>query len=128
MEVPIMKEIKVFEEVKRGKKFPKTGINKTLFWGYERSKNLGNETINFYELVWDNDVDPIIEICRASGFEYITISSPFSGLIATLAEFEKRGCRVGGLTTVKAWKTETGQEEDEYIPAIIVHISKEPSE
>jgi len=118
-----MKEIKVFEEAKSsGATFKESGINSTMYWAYERSKEAENDTIDFSEVIWDYDIEPIIESCRAFGITYITISSTFSGLIVTLAEFEKLGCKVDGLTKVKSRNTDWETEEKHTLPAILVRI------
>lgn len=118
-----MKEIKAFEEAKaRGMNLREAGINHTMFWAYENSKEAENETINFSEVIWDQDIDPIVEACRAYGIEHITISSTFSGLIGTLAEFEKRGCMMEGLTQVTGRYTDWSTGEKQCLPAIRVRM------
>ena len=118
-----MKEIKAFEEAKAaGANFKDSGINSTMYWAYERSKEAGNDTIDFSEAIWDYDIEPIVKTCRAYGIDHITISSTFSGLIATLAEFEKHGCRMDGLTKVKSSYTDWKNEDRKTIPAIIIQM------
>ena len=118
-----MKEIKTFEQAKiSGAAFNESGINPTLFWAYEKSREAGNETIDFSEVIWDYDIEPIVKACRENGISHITISSTFSGLIATLAEFEKHGCRMDGLTKVKSSYTDWKNEDRKTIPAIIIQM------
>lgn len=118
-----MKEIKVFEDAKSsGATFKESGINSTMYWAYERSKEAGNDTIDFSEVIWDYDIEPIIESCRVFGITHITISSTFSGLLATLAEFEKLGCKIDGLTKVKSRNTDWETGEKQILPAIIVRM------
>ena len=118
-----MKEIKAFEEAKAtGASFKESGINSTMYWAYERSKEAGNDTIDFSEVIWDYDIKPIVKACRAYGIDHITISSTFSGLIASLAEFEKHGCRMDGLTKVKSSYTDWKNEDRKTIPAIIIQM------
>jgi len=87
------------------------GINPTAFWAYRKSRRVGNELIDFNEVIWDTDIDAIVETLTVNGITEFTISSNFSGLIATLAAFDKHGFRVAGVTEVNAdytdWKTET---------------------
>lgn len=55
-----MKEIKVFEQAKAKKaNFKESGINSTMYWAYENSKKAGNETIDFSDVIWDGDIEPI---------------------------------------------------------------------
>lgn len=118
-----MKEIKVFEEAKAtGANFKDSGINSTMYWAYERSKEAGNDIIDFSEVIWDYDIEPIVKACREYGIDHITISSTFSGLITTLAEFEKQGCKMDGLTKVKTSYTDRETGEKQTRPAILVRI------
>ena len=123
MEDENMKEIKAFEEAKAtGANFKESGINSTMYWAYERSKEAGNDTIDFSEVIWDYDIEPIVKACRTYGIDHITISSTFSGLIATLAEFEKHGCKMDGLTKVKTRYSDWQTGEKQILPAILVRI------
>lgn len=123
MEDENMKEIKAFEEAKAtGANFKDSGINSTMYWAYERSNEAGNDTIDFSEVIWDYDIEPIVKACRAYGIDHITISSTFSGLITTLAEFEKHGCKMDGLTKVKTSYTDWQTGEKQILPAILVRI------
>ena len=118
-----MKEVKFFEQAKAKKaSFKESGINSTMYWAYENSKKAGNETIDFSDVIWDGDIEPIVKACRANGISYITISSTFSGLITSLAAFEKQGCKLDGLTEVKANYTDWETGEKEILPAIIVRM------
>ncbi|UTW70377.1 hypothetical protein KHA80_07700 [Anaerobacillus sp. HL2] len=57
-----MKEIKAFEEAKAtGANFKESGINSTHVLGLQRSKEAGNDTIDFSEVIWDYDIEPIVK-------------------------------------------------------------------
>ena len=106
-----MKEIKVFEEAKSAKckNLRAAGINPTMYWAYFESKEAGNELIDFHEVIWEKDIPEIVELCKENDIKEFTISSTFSSLIETLAEFEKYGYKMNGLTQVYAryidWQT-----------------------
>lgn len=118
-----MKEIKAFEEAKAsGARLSDTGINHTIFWAYRECEETGNELINFSEVIWDKDVEAIIKTCNENEITEFTISSNFSGLITTLAAFEKLGCRMNGLTEVNARHTDWQTGEKERIPAIRISL------
>ena len=93
-----------------------------MYLAYERSKEAGNDIIDFSEVIWDYDIEPIVKACRAYGIDHISISSPFSGLIETLAEFEKQGCKMDGLTKVKTIHIDWQTGERQILPAILVKI------
>lgn len=116
-----MKEIRTFEVAIENKvrNLKEAGINQTLFWAYRTSKEeSGNDLIDFNEVIWDYDIKEIAETLRAEGIAEFTISSTFSSLIETLAEFEKYGISMNGLTMVNARYTDWKTGEHAKIPAI----------
>lgn len=118
-----MKEIKKYEDAianpeNKGKSYEELGINHTLFLAYNRSKEAENELIDFDEVIWDYDIPEIAETLREEGITEFTISSTFSGLIETLASFEKNAILMNGLTTVKTRYTDWQNGEHKMIPAI----------
>ena len=119
-----MKTITAFEEAKRtGAKFSEAGINRTLFTAYEDSKNAGNDLLDFAGVIWDEDVEPIVETLRANGIARFTVSSNFPGLLPTLAAFEKRGCKLEGLTETHANYVDWRTGKHEPILAVSVRVN-----
>ena len=106
-----MKRIELFERAiaEQAASLKEWGINPTLFWAYRNSIEAGNEEINFEDVIWDYDIEEIAETLKENGIGGFTISSTFSSLIPALAEFEKHGFRMAGLTEVKGkypdWRT-----------------------
>lgn len=84
------------------------GVTGVFVWAYWYSVQAGNELINFNDVIWDRDIDGIIADCKRFGISEFTISSTFSNLITTIAEFQKRGCVLAGLveinSTLDDWK------------------------
>lgn len=115
-----MKKITAFENAiaNQVKDIRAEGINPTAFWAYRKSIDAGNDLIDFSEVIWDEDVEPIAETFRTYGITEFTISSTFSGLIATLAAFEKNGYRMDGLTEVNANYIDWMTNERARVPAI----------
>ena len=91
IEKAIAGEIKSFEEL---------GINRTLFWAYKKSKHAGNDIINFYDVIWNDDIEEIAKNLNENDINEFSISSNFSGLITTLAEFDKLGFTMAGIIDV----------------------------
>ncbi len=81
-----------------------------------------NEVIDFDEVIWDYDIEEIVATLRAEGIKEFTISSTFSSLIPTLAEFEKHGIRMNGLTEVKQNYTDWQTGEKRRVPAIRMKV------
>ena len=116
-----MKEIKIFEQVINSEKpvdLSKVGINSTMYRAYRYSKEVGNELIDFCDVIWDEDVAEIAAICEEAEVTEFTISSNFSGLIKTLAEFEKHGFVIDGMVKVKGGQANWRTNEYPVIPAI----------
>ena len=115
-----MKKIELFERAiaEQAGSLKEWGINQTLFWAYRDSITAGNEEINFDDVIWDYDIEEIANTLKENDITEFTISSTFSSLIPTLAEFEKHGFRMAGLTEVKANYTDWQTMERAVIPAI----------
>ena len=115
-----MKKIERFEQAieNKVKDLRAEGINPTLFWAYRESIEAGNEKINFSECIWEHDIEDIANCLKENGIVEFTISSTFSSLIETLAEFQKHGFKMAGLTEVNARYTAIGSDEKAKLPAI----------
>ena len=115
-----MKKIELFERAiaEKAASLKEWGINPTLFWAYRNSITAGNDRIDFGETIWDNEVGEIARTLKENGITEFTISSTFSSLIPTLAEFARQGFQMAGLTEVKANYTDFRTQEQAAIPAI----------
>ena len=94
------------------------GINPTLFWAYRTLEETGNDNIDFNECIWEQEIEDIAKCLKENGIVEFTISSTFSSLIETLAEFQKHGFQMAGLTEVNARYTAIGSDEKAKLPAI----------
>jgi hypothetical protein len=124
-----MKKIRRFEGAmsnpeNKGKTFDELGINHTTFRAYRDCMEVGNELIDFNDVIWERDIPAIAETLRVEEIKEFTISSTFSGLIETLAEFEKYGIKMNGLTEVNARYTDWSTGEYKKIPAIKMMIKE----
>lgn len=118
-----MKRIEVLEKAaENGTRFADINVNPTFGAAYFYSVDAGNDLINFGEVIWDYDIEPIIENCRRFGITRFTISSTFSSLILTIAEFEKKGLHLEGLTEINSRYADWQTGEKERIPAFILSL------
>ena len=123
-----MKRIEILDKAaETGMKHKDINVNPTFSQAYFYSLEAGNDLINFGEVIWDYDIDPILENCRRFGITEFTISSTFSSLIITIAEFEKRGCKLEGLVEINSrfddWKScFEGETKKERIPAFKISL------
>lgn len=115
-----MKKIELFEKAiaEQTGSLKDWGINQTLFWAYRSSMEADNDAINFDDVIWDYDIEEIVKTLKENGISGFTISSTFSSLIPTLAEFAKHGFQMAGLTEVRAKYTDWQTGERTVIPAI----------
>ena len=115
-----MKKIDLFERAiaEQAGSLKDWGINGTAFWAYRKSIDAGNDLIDFSEVIWDDDIDAIVQTFPDSGITEFTISSTFSGLIATLAAFDKHSFKMAGITEVNANYTDWLTGERAKVPAI----------
>ena len=120
-----MKKIEAFEKAIENKipNLREAGINPTLFWAYRTLEETGNERIDFNECIWEHEIEDIAKCLKENGIYEFTISSTFSSLIETLAEFQKHGFKMAGLTEVNARYTSIGSDEKAKLPAIRIILS-----
>lgn len=105
--------IKEFEDMEAQKKFSKN-VNYTIYWAYKYSKKANNELLNFYERIWEQDVESMVKIFKTNGIKEFSISSGISA--SCLALFEKFGCKMCGL--IEANDVRNMNSVIEKVPAI----------
>ena len=118
-----MKTIDKIEKVKNmNVLLEDVGINRTFYWAYIKTQETTNENLDFEDVIWENDVEGIIKNCKEFGLKEITISSRFASLIDILAEFEKQGAKLAGLTQVTSRFYACGTNNYELINALKIEI------
>ncbi len=118
-----MKTIDKIEKVKNmNVLLEDVGINRTFYWAYIRTQETTNKNLDFEDVIWESDVEGIIKNCKEFGLKEITISSRFASLIDILAEFEKQGAKLIGLTKVTTRFYACGTNQPEIINALKIEI------
>lgn len=119
-----MYKIKLFEDFKHKEihDFFNDGINPTMYWAYMKSRDSENDILDFNDVIWEHDIQPIVDTCNKVGITEFTISSNFTGLLKTMYELNKRGFKVVGITEVRASYMDFEKHDKALIPA--VHIKK----
>ena len=90
--------------------------NNTLFCAYVRGKESGNRRIDFSDIIWNHDVQPIAETLRRLGIKEFTISSAASNLFANLVEFKKFGVVLADAVMVNNFSG------DHKMPALLLKV------
>ena len=109
-----MKTIQTFEG--------RADINGTLISAYRKAQKTGNRYLDFYDVIWDHDIEVIVDECRKAGVDFITISSSQSGMIETLAKFQQLGCKLEMIMQVKAPYEDFMTGEFKEIPAMAIKL------
>ncbi len=114
-----MKRIEALEELrdKEARYYSDTNINQTFGQAYFAARRNENNLIDFNEVIWEQDVEQIIENCREFGIREFTISSTYSGLIEIIAKLDEKGWKVAGITEVNASYSDFMSGERKIIPA-----------
>ncbi len=86
--------------IKNGEKWSEININPTFGKAYIQSKEADNELINFGDVIWNHDIEKIVENCKTFGITEFTVSSGYTGIIETIYKFTELGCKIDGLTKV----------------------------
>ncbi len=96
--------------------------NGTLFGAYRSSCDCKNDLLDFNEVIWDNDIDTMVDFFAEHSIAEFTISSTFSGLTKVLGMLEERGFKITGTIKVNAPYTDwdTGKPAKIYA----VHLKK----
>ena len=89
--------------------------NRTLYQAYVNSQKAENNSIDFDDIIWADDVKPIAEILTRLGVQEFTISVRAGSLLDILSEFEELGFRIKGMTKVNISYDKTRQ-----IPALLL--------
>ena len=116
--------VEAIENAKNGMSWKEIGCNFTFGQAYLYSKKAGNELPNFGEVIWDYDIEEIIEDCRKFGVKEFTISSTYSNLITTMARFEELGCTLDGIVKIKSRIADYHTGEHDTIPAFKMTVKE----
>jgi CYTH domain-containing protein len=120
-----MKRIELFEKALENTDLDlrELGINRLVLRAYANQKATQNEYLDFDESIWQKDIDEILSFLRENKMENFTISLTSSSLLYNIDEFEKRGCKLVGLTHIKSpIETWMGSGERETIPALLLKV------
>ena len=102
--------------------FEELGVHRTFFWAYIHSHEADTETLDFEDVIWEQDIPGIIESCRRFEISRFTISCPMSSMAETIWELEKHGCKLVGMTRVNGRFDDFRTGERETKPAFEIEV------
>jgi len=102
---------------KRGKSYVK------VYRLYEEAAERGNEYIDLNDVIWDKDVESLIQSLRENGVEYFTFSSTWSSAVETAWLFTQNGCTLEGLVEINGRNTDAfiGEREKAHGYLFAIH-------
>ena len=90
------------------------GCHRTVFWAYRNSLEAETETLDFDDVIWEQDIPEIVESLRRFEINRFTISCGMSSMAETIWGFEKSGCCLIGMAEVntrfKDWEGKRGRK------------------
>lgn len=92
--------IKEFDDILETEQTAQT--NATMLRAYEESKCLCKKLLDFDSVIWNDDINPIVDTCRKLGIKEFTISVHQGNILDVLAEFQKLGVSVQCITEIEA--------------------------
>lgn len=93
-----MKSISKYDEIISRE--DELGTMSNVCYLYMVAKEVGNETIDFYDTFSYIDIPACVAEMREMGITEFTVSSGFSSLTGKLYEFVELGCEITGMRTV----------------------------
>ncbi|MCI1768780.1 MAG: hypothetical protein LKM40_01125 [Mageeibacillus sp.] len=116
--------VEAIENAKTKEDWQKIKMNRTLVQAYLWSTEAGNDLPNFAEVIWDEDIEAILQDCKENGIKEFTISSTFSSLITTIDKLTELGCSLDGIIKINDRYTHFGREERDLIPAFKMTVKE----
>ena len=102
--------------------YKELGINYATFWAVYRSKENGNEIIDFAEPISDSDIPEIVDTFLRMKRKHFTISCDTSGLINTLKGFEKYGVFFKNITETNSHHRDAKTGKRKKKPALLMEL------
>ena len=90
---------------------------------YQEAVERGNEHIDLNEVIWEKDVEGLIQLLRENGVEHFTFSSTWSSAVEVAWLFTQNGCTLEGLVEINGPHTNafTGEREKAHGYLFAIH-------
>ena len=93
-----------------------------IYRDYKNARDKGNEYIDFRDVIWDKDVEGLVNCMRENGIDRFTFSSGWSSAVETAWLFKENGCELEGLIQINGDQNFFKEEEYEKVPAYLFAI------
>lgn len=75
-----------------------------IWRAYEKSRDNENEVLDFYDIIWDREVEALTACMKKNGIKAFTYSCGATDAIETLWLFKEAGCTIGEMVEVNLRK------------------------
>jgi hypothetical protein len=75
-----------------------------IWRAYEKSRDNENEILDFNDIIWDRDVEPLAACMKENGIKAFTYSCRATDAVETLWLFKEAGCTIGEMVEVNLRK------------------------
>lgn len=96
---------------------------KEIWTMYQKAKENKNQYLDLNEVIWDNEVKPIIKILRDNGIEKFTFSSTWTNAVKIAWLFKQNGCTLEGLIEINEGFEDFETGEMEKVPAYLFKLN-----
>ena len=96
---------------------------KEIWTMYQKAKENKNQYLDLNEVIWDNEVKPIIKILRDNGIEKFTFSSTWTSAVKTAWLFKQNGCTLEGLIEINEGFEDFETREMKKTPAYLFKLN-----
>lgn len=112
----------LIEKIQDGKKVEHG--TQSIVWAYESAKRRGFDVLTWSEVMWEKDVESIVETLRAAGINELYITSQASNMLGVYLMLDELGLKLRGVVRLEnpAYKQDMERWgsscESETIPAM----------
>jgi hypothetical protein len=89
---------------------------------YESSMNRGNAAIDINEVIWDKDLDDLMDAMKENGITRFTYSSEWSSAVLTAWKFIEAGWKLVGMEMINGCNTDYSEKSYVKVPAYVFSI------
>ena len=120
-----MKRIDVLDQAyERRTPFAGHDVYPVFAKAYFNSIEAGNDMIDFWDALCNEDIEPILAECKRFGITEFTVSSCYSSIVERISAFVDSGCEIMGIAKVKAKFFDIWTHERAVIPAFLLRIGQ----
>ena len=111
-------ELKAWYEEKNQMSYPIAAGACQAYRAWNRSIELDNEELELDDFLWEREVADFVDCIKQAGIDTFIYTNQSTAVMENLHSFEKEGCRMDGLCTIKRMERRFGEDREETILGI----------